>query len=122
MDETPIQDSIPEVLATPLDIDAEDFYKQEDSCYIRICYLKAQDGFHFQICNQAILNKKPEDEIPEGHKLMGTLARGMVQSAIIYPTPIYNLGLQAQNRDIIVHSDMSEDQKKALMETPAGNA
>lgn len=108
----------------PLDTSKEEFYDQSDSAYVRVKYIKEEDGFKFEIRNELYHNTTSYDDLTEGAKALGTLVRGMTEMAIQYPSDVYRIGLQAQNKDFldITGESMPKEHANLLKGDPKGSA
>lgn len=104
-----------------IDGEATDFYNRPDCAYIRIQYIPEGEGLKFQVRNELFYTYTPEN-IPEGCNKLATFLRGLVETALVYPHNIYQMGLEAQNHDILDHNNMNTDQRDLLKGTPMGNA
>lgn len=102
-----------------LDITPEEFYGNTDSIYIRCQYIPDNRGFKILLFNQI----KAEDYTNEDLIFMATVCRGMAEAALTYPADIFNMGKEAQNRDIEQLRDTLEPEQKDLFDAePEGSA
>ncbi len=101
-----------------LDITPEEFYGNTDSIYLRCQYIPESRGFKILIFNQIKTEVVNEDLI-----FMATVCRGMAEAALTYPADIYNMGIEAQNRDVEeMKSTLSTEQKELFDVEPEGSA
>lgn len=101
-----------------LDITAEEFYNNTDSIYIRLTHLPSEHGFKVAMFNQIDV-KAVNDELI----FMATLARGLCEAVLTYPSDMFELGKAAQDKDIEeIKEHMTPEQRELMDIETKGNA
>ena len=106
-----------------MEVTPEEYYNQPDCAYIRLQYIPEGEGIKFQVRNEMFYAHTPET-LPEGMVKLATFLRGMLETALVYPYNVYQMGQEAQQLDMIDQqtTDMAKDQRDLLKGEPMGNA
>ena len=106
------------------DTSPEEFYNQSNSCYIRVTFDPSVNGFRFAVRNEFVNYLKEGEELTQGHSVLLTLTRGLVEMGIEHTADVYELGLHAQQQDYMQLNteDMPEEHRQLMLAIPEGNA